>query len=56
MDSEIYSELDICIEDPRVPTCLKVKEVSLYLSWERLLEEINLLDRDAENVTTVYSR
>lgn len=50
MDSEMYTQLEIVNVDPRIPICLKVKAVNLYLTWERSLEEITLLDRDAENV------
>ena len=50
IDSEIYSQLDIMNDDPRVPTCLKVKAVNFYLTWERSLEEIQLLRNDAHNV------
>ena len=50
MDSEMYSQLDVMNTDPRIPASLKVKAVNLYLTWERSMEEITLLGRDADNV------
>eukprot|EP00794_Sanderia_malayensis_P006783 gene6783-7548_t len=53
IDSEIYrnSAMPNTMEPgDSVPTCLKVKAVDLYLTWQRSSEELDILQNDAQNL------
>ena len=52
--SNIYTEFDVVGPVTEIPTCIKVKAVNLYLTWQRAIEEVSLLAKDAENTTKYF--
>eukprot|EP00794_Sanderia_malayensis_P000768 gene768-60_t len=49
LDSELYSDQDSTDKDARLPSCIKVKAVNLFLTMQRALEEIDIICKDAQN-------